>query len=393
MLCRRGYSAAPDAAASSGRWRPLVREALMAHLHENPGDASHVVDERAPRWGAVLAFMLVYVVSYIDRQVLTIVVDPVKLSLGINDTQIGLLQGFLFTTVLIVAAVPMAYLVDRFSRVNILVGCMAVWSGATVLSGFADNFGELAAGRIGLALAEAVVPMAAMSVIGDLFPRHRVGRAAAVFMNGSYFGNGAAMLLSGWLIAIMKPFNGHVVPLLGRFETWRGLFIAVGLLGVIVAIGLRIYLREPVRRELRSDTDADQGDQTFWRFFWTRRRFILSYCAFAGFISLIGYSVYAWTATLLIRVHHMAAQTVGLIMGPMFLVTSIPGTALTAWLGSRCRPQEALQHLIKVMICLTALLTPILIALPLVPKTAAIVLVGLTLVVFAANHAAILVPV
>src|SRR3546814_7919744 len=89
----------------------------------------------------------------------------------------------------------MSHLIDHYNRSRVLIGCMVVWSCATLFCGFADSFFELALGRVGLAVAEAVVPMAAMSVIGDLFPRHRVGRAAAVFMNGGYFGNGVALLL------------------------------------------------------------------------------------------------------------------------------------------------------------------------------------------------------
>lgn len=352
-------------------------------------DDQHLAGGPTSRWGAVLAFMLVYILSYIDRQVLTIVVDPLKLSLDIGDTEIGLLQGILFSSVLFVAAVPMSYLVDNYNRVRVLLGCMVVWSLATLYCGFATSFVELMAGRVGLAVAEAVVPMAAMSVIGDLFPRHKVGKAAAVFMNGSYFGNGAAMLLSGWMIAWLTPMQGQPFPITGTFEVWRGLFMCMAGVSLLVALILFFFLREPPRRELNKE---DVNSRSFWTFFWRKRRFIFSYCLFAGCISLVGYSLYAWPATLFIRVHGMTPLAVGSVMGTLFIVTSVPGTALSAWLGSRCPPGRALQHLIMVMVGYMVALGPLLLTLSLGTKNVAIVALGAVLLVYAAAHAAILTP-
>jgi len=345
------------------------------------------------RWSAVVAFTLVYMVSYVDRQVLTIVVDPVRASLGLGDMQIGFLQGFIFTTVMIVAAVPMSYLIDRYNRIYVLIGCIVAWSLATIYCGFASSFVELALGRIGLAIAEAVVPMAAMSVIGDLFPRHKVNQAASVFMNGTYFGNGAALLLGGWFIALATPFEGRVLPVLGAFEVWRGLFIAVGLLSIAMALGLLLFLREPPRRELRPAAATEPAAESFWAFFWSNRRLLLSYCLFAGTGALNGYCLYSWTATLLIRVHGMSPLSVGLAIGPMFILTSIPATALAAWLSSFAKPENALQHVVKMMTGFMALLVPMVFLMTLGSTSMALVMVALTMLVYAAFHATILTPV
>lgn len=367
------------------------REVKLAYIptSQDSGDDHHPTSTPVSRWGAVLAFMLVYIVSYIDRQVLTIVVDPVKLSLDIGDTEIGLLQGIIFSSVLMVAAVPMSYLIDHYNRSRVLICCIVIWSFATLYCGFATTFVELMIGRIGLAVAEAVVPMAAMSVIGDLFPRHKLGRAAAVFMNGSYFGNGTAMLLSGWMIAWLTPMQGQAFPLIGTFEVWRGLFMGMAVISLIVAFGLFLFLKEPPRRELAKEQVSTEA---FWPFFWERRRFILSYCVFAGCISMLGYSLYAWPATLLIRVHGMSPMEVGVIMGPLFLLTSVPGTALAAWLGGRCTPDRALQHLMLVMIGFMVALGPLLVAMSLGSKPVAIVSLGAVLLMYAAAHGAILTP-
>lgn len=362
--------------------------AIIMREEAEPADAPSLSDRRA--WGVVVVFMLIYLVSYIDRQTLTVVVDPVKASLGLNDTQIGLLQGFIFTTVMVFAAIPMAYFIDRYNRINILVACIVIWSCATIYSGFATNFVELTIGRIGVAIAEAVVPIAAMSVIGDLFPRNKVGGAASVFMNGSYFGNGLALLIGGSLLTMMIPYNGAVVPLMGRFEAWRGLFIAVGLLSLVVAIGVRLFLREPKRREIAVARDNPESFISFVR---SQSRFIIIYCLFCGFLVVNGYSLYAWSATLLIRVHEMTPQNVGLIIGPMFLITSVPGTVVAAWLAGRCHPGKALQHLLKVMISLTALLVPMVIGMCLAPTGAALGFTALTLLAYAACHAGMLVPI
>ncbi|MBD3761946.1 MFS transporter [Sphingomonadaceae bacterium G21617-S1] len=365
----------------------------MALILNDPGgvtnDDSELVGTAMSRWGTVLALLLVYIVSYIDRQVLTIVVDPIKTSLNIGDTEIGLLQGVLFGIVLTVAAVPMSYLIDKFNRVRVLVSCIILWSLATLSCAFVTTFTELVIGRIGLAIAEAVVPMAAMSVIGDLFPRHKVGRAAAVFMNGTYFGNGAAMMLSGWMIAWLTPMQGQPFPIIGTFEVWRGLFIGMACLSIVVAFIILLFLKEPARRELTKET---VDSELFWAFFWKRRRFILSYCLFAFCIATVGYSLYAWPATLLIRVHGMPAANVGIIVGPMFIITSIPGTALAAWFGSRCTPERALQQLMLMMLCFIIILCPLVLMLSLGSKPVAIVALGGVLLMYAATHAAILTP-
>lgn len=352
-------------------------------------DDSELVGTSISRWGTVLALLLVYIVSYIDRQVLTIVVDPIKTSLNIGDTEIGLLQGILFGIVLTVAAVPMSYLIDKFNRVRVLFACIIIWSLATLGCAFVTTFAELVIGRIGLAIAEAVVPMAAMSVIGDLFPRHKVGRAAAVFMNGTYFGNGAAMMLSGWMIAWLTPMQGQPFPIIGSFEVWRGLFIGMACLSIVVAFIILIFLKEPPRRELTKET---VDSELFWAFFWKRRRFILSYCLFAFCIATVGYSLYAWPATLLIRVHGMPAADVGVIVGPMFILTSIPGTVIAAWFGSRCTPERALQQLMLMMLCFIIILCPLVLMLSLGSKPVAIVALGGVLLMYAATHAAILTP-
>lgn len=367
------------------------REAELAYTpsYSDAGPDPEPTGTKTSHWGTVLALMLVYIVSYIDRQVLTIVVDPLKKSLAIGDTEIGLLQGILFSSVLMVAAVPMSYLVDNFNRVRVLISCIVFWSLATLYCGFATNFWELMAGRIGLAVAEAVVPMAAMSVIGDLFPRHRVGRAAAVFMNGSYFGNGTAMLLSGWMIAWLTPMHGLPFPIIGTFEVWRGLFMGMAVVSLVVALGLFLFLKEPPRRELAREQVTTES---FWPFFWEKRRFILSYCLFAACISSVGYSLYAWPATLLIRVHGMTPTEVGMVMGPAFILTSIPGTALAAWLGGRCTPDRALQHLMLVMVGFMVVLGPLLLALSLGSKMISVAALAGVLLIYAAAHGAILTP-
>lgn len=370
--------------------RVFVKMAYVASGSTDKGDDLHV-GSSASRWGAVLSFTLVFMISYIDRQLLAITVDPVKASLGVGDTEIGLLQGVLFTTVLMVAAIPMAYLVDHFNRIRVLLGCMAVWSLATFYCGFATSFAEFLIGRIGLAIAEAVVPMAAMSVIGDLFPRRKVGQAAAVFMNGNYFGNGAAMLMGGWLLTVLEPFRGQPFPIIETFEPWRGLFFIAASLSLTVAIGLLIFLKEPPRRELQKTVEKVES-ASFWSFVKNNRGYILKYCLFAGCITTIGYSLYAWPATLLIRVHGMSPMEVGLFMGPMFVLTAVPGTALIAWLSSRCKPERALQHLMLVMIGLVVLLGPLLVLVSLSSKYVAMIALAVVLLVYAALHGAILTP-
>lgn len=348
--------------------------------------------ERSGHWlPLVLLFLFIYVISYIDRQILSLVVQPIKTSLGLSDFQIGLLQGVAFSLVLAVAAVLTSSLVDRGNRVRLLAGCMLVWCTMTVLCGIAQDFKMLLLARTGLAISEAIVPMAVMSMICDIAPKTSVPRASAIFMAAPYVGSGFALLLGGPLLAIMAPLAGMPMPLIGAFEPWRGLFFLLGFPGIAIGVLLFLFLREPLRR---TGPDAGDPSASVMPFLRKNARFLVPMLLANSMLNLISYTIYAWSPTFMIRVHGMSAAMAGVTVGSIFVIAGIAGCIFGSWAMSRNRDERALRHVVRTIGLTFLCLGPPLIAFPLVPNADfALVLLAIAFFLMAVGLSSIMTPV
>jgi MFS transporter, Spinster family, sphingosine-1-phosphate transporter len=305
--------------------------------------------------GPLLVFQLVYLVSYIDRQILSAVVAPVRSDLGLSDTQIGLLQGFAFSLVLAFSALLTARRVDSGNRIRILSVCVILWCVMTIACGFARNFWMLLLARTGIAIAEAVVPVAVLSILSDMVPRRLLPRAGALFMAGPYIGGGLAWLLSGSLLAALEPWRGVSLPLLGEFQPWRGLFWLIGAPGILLGVGMLMFMREPPRREANRD---DQGElMPVGGFLRQHAGFLFILMTFLSFLNVINMAIYGWTPSFMMRVHGMDAATTGTIVGPLFIVSGVAGSVLGSWLMGGGDVDRLLSHVIRMMVWLMALFT------------------------------------
>lgn len=192
--------------------------------------------ERAERPGyryyVLAVLILVYMLNFLDRQIIGILAAPLKEEFQLSDSQFGLLGGIAFASVYSTLAIPLAWLADRFSRVWIMTGALAVWSGFTALCGVAGSFGQLFLYRMGVGVGEAGGVAPAYSLIADYFPPHQRARALAGFAFGIPLGTAAGTLVGGLLAAEYG---------------WRTAFIVVGLLGLLVAPLLRLTVRDPKR--------------------------------------------------------------------------------------------------------------------------------------------------
>jgi MFS family permease len=175
---------------------------------------------------------LVGLISFIDRQIITILIEPIKREFGASDTAMGALAGIIFSGFYALAAIPLARLSDRLSRRNVIAACVGFWSIMTSLGGFAVSYWMLAATRIGVAVGEAGAGPASHSVIADLFPLNRRATALGLLSAGQAIGIGTGVLLGGILTAAFD---------------WRTSFLVVGFPGLIVAAILLLFFREPRR--------------------------------------------------------------------------------------------------------------------------------------------------
>ncbi|ABQ68336.1 major facilitator superfamily MFS_1 [Rhizorhabdus wittichii RW1] len=332
-----------------------------------------------PPWvRLLLVFNIVYILSYVDRQLLSLVVGPVKASLGLSDVQIGFLQGFGFSMVLAVSALLTARRVDTGNRTRLIALAVIAWCAMTILCGVAHNFYMLLAARTGLAVAEAVVPMAVLSLLSDVAPRASLPRAAALFMMSPYLGSGLALLFGGQLLAMMAPYEGHMLPLIGAFEPWRGLFILVGAPGILIGLLILAFGREP-KRPPNGGIVASQT--SVWPFLRSNAAFLFTMMTFYAFLNSLAMSIYAWTPTYMIRVHGMDAAHVGIFVGPVIAICGVGGCILGTYVMSCRTAERALSHVVRQSMRLMAFSTLPLILMPLAPTPLVAVLllaVGLT---------------
>ncbi len=281
---------------------------------------------------ALVILLLVYTVNFLDRQVVTILAEPIKNDLGIKDWQIGLMTGFAFALFYTVLGLPIARLAESFNRVWIIGGSLTVWSGFTILCGQAQNFLQLVGARIGVGIGEAGCTPTSHSLIADYVPREKRASALAFFSIGTPLGG---------LIGL--AMGGVIADLYG----WRTAFLLAGLPGLVLTVVVMTTLREP-RRMLARDAQAHAPGKGHFgatlKYLAGRRTFWL--IAFAAAIkAFIGYGHAPFTASFFFRNHaeevaHLAglfglksAGFMGLALGIMGGTAGIVSSWLGGWLA------------------------------------------------------------
>lgn len=326
----------------------------------------------------VTLFFICFAFSYLDRQVVSILVQPIKHSLALTDTQIGLLQGLSFTMCYATAGVFVARLVDRANRVKLIAACVAIWAISTMACGFASNFTELLVARAGTAIAEAALSPAALSIFSDIFAPRRVARASSAFMLGPYVGGGVALFGGGMLLSAA---HGSTWLSTHGVEPWQAVFLLVGLPGLALALIVAFTVREPVRRETLAHATQARDVMPSLRDvlieLFVRNRFCLPY--FAAYVALITlfYSHAAWFPTSMMRHFHLSPKMVGQLAAPAYMIGGMLGVACAGMLASRVTDESALRKVLGFSAAAVATLVPAAIAMPLVDdSTVAVVLYG-----------------
>lgn len=266
----------------------------------------------------VLALLfLVYVFNFIDRQILSILLEDIKAELEVSDTQMGVLVGFAFVLFYTVAGIPIARLADRGSRRTIIAAGLFFWSAMTAASGMVQSYAQLVLARIGVGVGEAAGSPPAHSLISDYFPLRRRATALAIYSMGVYIGAMIAFVAGG----MIKDALG-----------WRAAFFAVGVPGLLLALLVRTTIREPPRGMADGQVADAQPVSALEvaRYLASCRSFLLIALA-ASIQSLSGYSVLVWGPTYLSRVHGMSGTEIGLQLG---LIIGIAGS-LGGFLGGR----------------------------------------------------------
>ena len=201
-------------------------------------------------WYAVIVLLLAYVLSFVDRIIMSLLVIPIQKDLGISDTQMGLLMGLAFAIFYTVVGIPIARLSDAKSRKIIVSIGIFLWSIMTAVCGLARSFIELFLARVGVGVGEATLSPAAYSMIADYFPEEKLGKAIAVYQSGALFGSGIAFIIGGAIVGLIVNSNATSLPFLGELQPWQLAFIIVGLPGVLMAL-VMLTVKEPKRTGIK----------------------------------------------------------------------------------------------------------------------------------------------
>ena len=200
------------------------------------------------RWYVVGVLTFAYLVSFLDRQILALMVGPIQEDLMLSDTQMSLLMGLAFSIFYIFMAVPLGRLADNSVRRNIIVGGVTLWSLMTAACGLAGSYWHLFLARMGVGVGEASLTPSATSMIADYFPSGARGKALATYNAGVSLGTGFAMVFGGMVITYVSTSERHVLPVVGGVAAWQYVFFLVALPGLLVVL-LMLTVREPARQE------------------------------------------------------------------------------------------------------------------------------------------------
>ncbi|MFK7954875.1 MAG: spinster family MFS transporter [Lysobacterales bacterium] len=285
-------------------------------------------------WYVVTVLTLAYVISFIDRQILALLVGPIKADLNLTDTQISLLMGLAFGVFYTLMGIPLGRLADRKSRRLIIAAGITVWSFMTAACGLAKGYGQLFLARVGVGVGEASLSPSALSLISDYFPEHKRGRAIGFYQSGISIGAGIAMILGGAVIGFATAGGETVLPLIGSVKPWQLVFMLVGLPGLGVAL-LLFTVREPKRRGLLKTGTEDQALPLRFvvRYLWDRKRAFGQLFVGMSVVTIVGYAYFSWVPTMFIRTFGWTIGEVGLAYGILLLITGPLGVNGAGWLA------------------------------------------------------------
>lgn len=266
-------------------------------------------------WFVVALLMLAYVLSFVDRQILNLLVGPIRHDLAIGETQMSLLMGLSFAVFYTLCGLPIARWADTGSRRLLIAGGVFFWSVATTACGMAKTYGQMFLARIGVGVGEAALSPAAYSMITDYFPKELRATAISVYSMGIYLGSGLAFLVGGAVIQFASTRGELVLPLAGEIRPWQLVFFILGIVGVAFSV-LLLIIREPARTTQHVARPLADVIVTL------KANASTLLCHHFGFalIALAAYASSAWVPSYFIRVHAWTAAETGLIYGTLLTI-------------------------------------------------------------------------
>lgn len=285
-------------------------------------------------WYVVAILVLIFVFSFLDRQIINLLVGPIKKDFNIDDTMMGILMGPTFAIFYSFFGMPIGRLADRGTRVWIIAVGLFFWSFATAGCGLVRTYWHLFAMRVGVGVGEATLAPAAYSMMADLFPRERLPFAMSVYGTGISIGAGLAVIIGGLLLGFLEDRESIDIFLLGPVRPWQSVFIFIGLLGFIPLAVLLLTVREPRRRDVVAGEGSIPLGEVFDYLRANARTFVPHHLGM-GILAVASYGVGSWVIEFFMRKHGWTPSQVGLGIGGNTAITGTLGALAGGVFASR----------------------------------------------------------
>lgn len=310
-------------------------------------------------WLAAVLLAFCYTIAYLDRQIISLLVEPIQETLDINDTQFGLLQGVSFSLFYVAATLPLAWLADRTRRSRVMSACVAAWSLMTMACGVATTFSLMMLARIGVAAGEAGLTPAALATLSDRFNRHQLATATALFMLAPFIGGGFALGIGGAIYDWAKGLESGAIPLIDGFEAWQIVFFIVGALGLLPAILLLLIRdRAPAPKAVGAQ-QAGNGIRAVFALFRRHWKIFWLYQLAMALVMILLASYITWLPAAIMRSKAIDEAQVGALFGPVYLIAGAAGTLSAGVLLTRLAPQDPVRMVLRYQISCLLLLWPL----------------------------------
>jgi len=286
-----------------------------AEIEKNGARKNPLAQGSASRAAAVYALVMltvIYSLNFLDRTVITILIDPIKHDYHLSDKVMGFISGFGFVIMYSILAAPVARWADRGNRRSIITWGLVIWSGMTALAGVARNAVQLTLSRFGVGIGEAAGTAPSASMISDLFRGEQRATAMSVYQLGPVIGGFLGAFIGGWV-------NQHY--------GWHHAFLVAGIPGLIVAVIFQFTVKEPLRgisEEKQVSTSQQKLFETF-EFMWRQRCYMLLLIGFC-FTTFTQFGFGTWTAPFLGRIHHLNTEQIGFAIGTIRAIAGLVGT-------------------------------------------------------------------
>src|SRR5262245_8080337 len=313
--------------------------------------ASRWPPSRGYRWAVGVTLMLVYALNQLDRQIINILLQPIKLEFSLTDAQAGLLAGLAFALFYTTLGIPLARWADRGNRVSIVSLAVTLWSAMTALCGLATNFVQLLLARVGVGFGEAGCSPPSHSLLADYYPPAERSRGLALFALGTPLGASLGVLIGG---------------IINHYYGWRAAFLAVGLPGLLMALITWLVVTEPRRLGIASvATPPTAPFRTVVARILATRSFV-HICLAVTIFCLSAYSIAVWGASFQMRAYGVNTAILGPASALMGFVAGLLGIGLGGWLGDKLGARDrrwlvwipAIALLIAVPFALVSLFAP-----------------------------------